>query len=79
MLLEIIFLNTEQNKPHFLCDEMMFMYCGLQIKQNKYSIGIFRATVVTQFIVKVIRKIEKCLIFESYHFSISQDFSNVKV
>ena len=30
-----------------------FIHCSLQIKQNIYSIGIFRAPVVTQFIVKV--------------------------
>ena len=53
MLLGIIFLNTELNKPHFLHDEMIFMHCSLQIKQNIYSIGIFRAPVVTQLIVKV--------------------------
>ena len=51
MLLGIIFLNTELNKPQFLRDEMIFMHCSLQIKQNIYSIGIFRAPVVTQFIV----------------------------
>ena len=48
-----IFLNTERNKPHFLRDEMIFMHCSLQIKQNIYSICNFRAPVVTQFIVKV--------------------------
>ena len=32
---------------------MLSMHCSLQIKQNIYSIGIFRAPVVTQFIVKV--------------------------
>ena len=37
----------------FLCDEMIFMHCSLQIKRNIYSIGIFRAPVVTQFIGKV--------------------------
>ena len=47
------FLNTELNKPHFLRDEMIFMHCSLQIKQKIYSIGVFRAPVVTQFIVKV--------------------------
>ena len=47
------FLNTELYKPHFLRDEMIFMHCSLQIKQNIYSIGIFHARVVTQFIVKV--------------------------
>ena len=52
-LLGIIFLNTELNKLHFLRDERIFMHCSLQIKQNIYSIGIFRAPVVTQFIVKV--------------------------
>ena len=53
VLFGIIFLNTELNKPHFLRDEMIFMHCSLQIKQNIYSIGIFRAPVVTQFIVRV--------------------------
>ena len=53
MLLGIIFLNTELNKPHILRDEMIFMHRSLQIKQNIYSIVIFRACVVTQFIVKV--------------------------
>ena len=47
------FLEFELNQPHFLCDEMLFMHCSLQIKQNIYPIGIFRAPVVTQFIVKV--------------------------
>ena len=45
-----------------------FMHCSLQIKQNIYSISIFRAPVVTQFIVKVKRKIEKSPIFESLPF-----------
>ena len=49
-LLGIIFLNTELNKLHFLRNEMIFMHCLLQIKQNIY---IFLANVVTQFIVKV--------------------------
>ena len=53
VILGIIFLNTELNKLHFLRDEMIFMHCSLQIKQNIYSIGICRAPVVTQFIVKV--------------------------
>ena len=53
VLLGIIFLNTELNKPHFLRDKMIFMHCSLQIKQKIYSIGIFRAPVVTQFIEKV--------------------------
>ena len=47
------FLETELNKLHFLCDEIICMHYSLQIKQNIYSIGIFRAPVVTQFIVKV--------------------------
>ena len=53
MLLGKNFLNTELNKPKYLRDEMIFMHCSLQIKQNIYSIGMFRAPVVTQFIVKV--------------------------
>ena len=47
------FLETELNKLHFLRDEIICMHYSLQIKQNIYSIGIFRAPVVTQFIVKV--------------------------
>ena len=53
VLIGIIFLNTELNKPHFLCDEMIFMHWSLQTKQNIYLIGIFHASVVTQFVVKV--------------------------
>ena len=47
------FLESELNKPQFLRDEMIYIHCSLQIKHNIYSIGIFRAPVVTQFIVKV--------------------------
>ena len=53
VLLGIIFLSTELNKPQFLRDEMIFIHCPLQIKQNIYPIGIFRAPVVAQFIVNV--------------------------
>ena len=38
VLLRIIFLNAELKKPRFLRDEMIFMHCSLQIKQNLYSI-----------------------------------------
>ena len=47
------FLECRTKQATLLCDEMIFMHCSLQIKQNIYSIGIFRAPVVTQFIVKV--------------------------
>ena len=40
-VMRIIFLNTDLNKPHFLHDEIIFMHCLLQLKQNIYSIGIF--------------------------------------
>ena len=53
VLLGIIFLNTELYKPRFLRDEMIIMHRSVQMKQNVYSIGIFRAPVVTRFIVKV--------------------------
>ena len=59
------FLEYSTKKPHFLRDEMIFMHWTLQIMQNIYSIGIFRAPVMTQFIVKVERKFEKSPIFES--------------
>ena len=50
MLFGIIFLNTELNKLTFLSEEMLFIHYLFQIKLNIYSIGIFRVTVVTQFI-----------------------------
>ena len=46
-------LEYRTKQATLLCNEMIFMHCSLQIKQNIYSIGIFRAPVVTQFIVKV--------------------------
>ena len=73
------FLNTELNKAHFLCDEIIVMHCSLQIKQNICSIDIFRAPVVTQFIVKVHEKSKKVPFLKVYHFSISNHFLNVKV
>ena len=57
---------------------MIFMHCSLQIKQNIYSIGIFRAPVVTQFIVKVKRKSEKSPIFECLPFLYWSTFSKCK-
>ena len=77
MLLGIIFLTTEQNKLHFLSDQMIFKHCSLQIRQNKYSICIFRP-VVTQFIVKVKRKIENSPTFESLPFPYQSTFSECK-
>ena len=79
VLLGIILLNTEQNKPQFLRDEIILMHCSLQIKQNIYSIGIFRAPVVTQFRVKNKENSKKVPFLNVYHFSISQQLPNVKV
>ena len=53
MLIGIVFLNAELDKPHFLHNEMIPMQCSIQIQQNIYSIGIFHATAVTQLKVKV--------------------------
>ena len=41
------FLEYRTTQAHFLRDEMIFMHCSLQIKQKTYSMGIFRAPVVT--------------------------------
>ena len=73
------FLGSRSKEVILLRDEMNFMHCLLQIKQNIYSIGIFGAPVVTQFIVKVLRKLKKVPCLKVYHFSVSQHFSNVKV
>ena len=63
-----IFLEYRTKEATFYVIYMNFMHCSLQIKQNIYSIGIFRAPVATQFIVNVKRKIEKSSIFESLPF-----------
>ena len=47
------FLKYRTKRATFLHGEMICMHGSLQIKQNIYSIGIFHALVVTQFIVKV--------------------------
>ena len=47
------FLKYRTKQATFLRDKMICMHYSLQIKQNIYSIGIFHAPVVTQFIVKV--------------------------
>ena len=64
VLLGIIFLITELNKPHFLRDEMIFMHCLLPIKQKHKLNRHFSAPIMTQFIVKVLKN-EKSLIFDS--------------
>ena len=47
------FLEYKTKQATFFARRNDFMNCSLQIKQNIYSIGIFRAPVVTQLIVKV--------------------------
>ena len=71
MASRIILLNTEQNKSKYLRDEMFFRHYWLQIKQNVYSIGTFRAPVAT-------KKIAKSLILTVFHFSICQQFPECK-
>ena len=52
MLLGIIFLNTELNKPHFVRDEMI-VYALFAIYKAKHILnGHFSAPVVTQFMMK---------------------------
>ena len=53
------FLEYRTKQATLFVRRMIFMHCLLQIKQNIYSIGIIRAPVVTQFILKVYGKIEK--------------------
>ena len=43
MASRIILLNTEPNKSKYLRDKMFFRHYWLQMKQNLYSIGTFRA------------------------------------
>ena len=80
MLLGIFFLEyiTKDASLFALRNDFYAMLATNKAK-HIYSIGSFRAPLVTQFIVKVLRKIEKVPILKIYHFSISQHFSNVKV
>ena len=51
-VIRCIFLEYRtKQQATLLGDEMICMHCSLQIKQSKYSIDIFRAPVVAQFIV----------------------------
>ena len=59
VLLGISLLNTELNKSIFLRDEMSFIHYSLQIKQNIYSICIFRAAAVTQCLYTFSKSIKK--------------------
>ena len=49
----MILLNTEPIMSTFTRDEIVCIHYSLQINQNIFSIAIFRAPVLTQFIVKV--------------------------
>ena len=58
----IIFLDAEQNKSTYLCgDGMFFIHYSLQKKQNVYPKSTFRASVATQFMVKLKKKSQKVL------------------
>ena len=46
------FLECRTKQATLFVRQIIFMHCSLQIKQNIYSIGIFRAPVVTQIIAK---------------------------
>ena len=52
-IIRINFREYRTEQVTFLSDETFFIHYTLQIKQNIYSICIFRAIVVTQFIVNV--------------------------
>ena len=47
------FLEYRTKQATLFAQRNDFLHCSLQIKQNIYTIGIFRAPAVTQFIVKV--------------------------
>ena len=67
--------------PSTKCEGLSYptlMHCSPQIKQNMHTVGIFHAPVVTQFIVKVQKTIEKSPIFESLPFLYLSTFSECK-
>ena len=64
------FLKYRTKQATFLRDETICLHCSLQIKQNIYSIGIFHAPVVTQFIVKYKEKSQIVPIFRKFTISL---------
>ena len=70
LLIGIILFNTELNMSILKLDEMFFFFLNysLQLKQNIYSIGIFRALVVTKSRKKYKEKLQQNPIFESLQF-----------
>ena len=78
MLLGIIFLNTELNKPHFMRDEMMFMHCSLQKKAKNILNRHFPCYCSDQMYKKYKEKSKKVPYLKVCHFSISRHFPNVK-
>ena len=64
-------LEFRTKKSTFLSDEMPLYTLFAKSKENLYS-------VVTQYIVKVYRKSQTVLFLKVNHFSISQNFLNVK-
>ena len=57
------FLEYRTKQATLFRDEMIFMHCLLQIKQNIYPIGIFRAPVRDTIYNKSIKKNRKKSIF----------------
>ena len=64
------FLKYRTKQATFLRDQTICMHCSLQIKQNIYSIGIFHAPIVKQFIVKYKEKSQIVPIFRKFTISL---------
>ena len=80
MLLGIIFLNTELNKPHFLHDEMISNALFATKKAKHILNRNFSCSCSDTIYSKSIKKNRKKVSFlKVYYFSISQHFLNIKV
>ena len=80
MLLGIIFLNTDINKPDFLRDEMIFYALFATNKAKHMLHRHFSCSCSDTIYSKSIKKNRKKSHFlKVYHFSISLHFPNVNV
>ena len=69
------FLEYRTSQNFFFARQNVFTHYSLQIKQNIFSIGIFRDTIYSKSIQKNRKKVQ---FLKLYHFSSSQHFQDVK-
>ena len=73
-----ILLNTEQNKSIYLCDEMFYIHCWLQIKQKSILNRHISCSCSDPIYRKSIKKKAKSLFFDRIPFLYQLTISECK-